>query len=884
MPKANPQKLSKRKGARVLGKKGSLVKIPLNHVVYNIKSNTLCNKKCMPGVINKAIKDAVWKIDAELKKYFSLVCYMKGGRVTKVALRLLRKFQMLDYDKNARAEIKMEYDTLTYSDRDQVFHALVRANTSFCYAFVFNASDFDPKLTTALLYLWSIQDLAKLKYKHPRLLEKLQTALRDNGLHLGFFNGQWIRTHYKPLQPLDLSTVCEGPEYITDLVFKNQTIVDRHALIISFYAKTYMHKTGSTYVDINHEGFVNTLLAGNAVQRCLKWVIFKNQKILKTLKVDYNRLLFTSEVLDVLSQHLMRRIFKDKTMYTTPMLYTHINKIHKIIRDRTLDQSVWVNQVRPTSKKTGQIMLVVPSELYKMFVCYNEMIIAEFHPCPVLVLPDNTNWWTGKWSEVTSVYWLTRKTQPPNFFSGATWYVVSASQPSERWHRTSRHATGGMPAVVFLRSCVSYKAQHRPKAVSDIILDQRQEVALDKLSSAFFGVLMGPGGSGKSEIIKGLAGKKITLAFTCKARDMLRSRLGHGGDTSCHTIAHLESKLRHSDTGEKAQWLVKTQIIILDEMSMVTPRSFRYILERAWQINPLVRIICVGDINQLAHQGPGCVLQNLSDNFPSVCYTLERVHRQKTLHPTPSSLQFALSGLRNGTDWLVKNDASLELIKYSSEHMFTTSLSGILREHSTNPKRIQVIASTNNEVTLVNHIAMGLYFPVYSTRTASARSGGGFFHQDQRVITSSGHPKHDGGMFFTVKGICYPSGRKTVKWLDHNKCRELGWNRKATFLELESDAGVVKKMNFTDATECLTCSYAITVNKMQGSSCEHVVFVPARKVKSNLNLNFNRVLYTALSRAEKSAKVLYHHTYGDLVQYTRVNNWERKCFMKLLRC
>ena len=169
----------------------------------------------------------------------------------------------------------------------------------------------------------------------------------------------------------------------------------------------------------------------------------------------------------------------------------------------------------------------------------------------------------------------------------------------------------------------------------DLELDELQSRAV--VESVLHGVflLTGGPGTGKTTTINMIIryfereGLDIMLAApTGRAAKRMTEATGFEART-IHRMLELNGSLeedgRKASFGKNQENPLETDVVIIDEMSMVDIHLFQALLKA---IAPGTRLILVGDVNQLPSVGPGQVLQDLiaSDAFSVV--SLKKIFRQ----------------------------------------------------------------------------------------------------------------------------------------------------------------------------------------------------------------------------------------------------------------
>ena len=413
-------------------------------------------------------------------------------------------------------------------------------------------------------------------------------------------------------------------------------------------------------------------------------------------------------------------------------------------------------------------------------------------------------------------------------------------------------------------------------------VEERQNIELDSLQKdavkvaikSGVCVLTGGPGTGKTTTIKTmieffeLEGLDIFLAApTGRAAKRMTEATGRGART-IHRMLEVKGA---SDSDNGAAFFDRNEdnplecdVIIIDEMSMVDIGLY-YNLLRA--IEPGVRLIMVGDTNQLPSVGAGNVLKDIiaSDAFPVV--TLDKVFRQSNesdivtnaykinggehvvLDNKSKDFFFMergnVSAVINTTVDLVKNklpkyvDAPSEEIQVLTPSkknglLCSNELNKVLQERlnpPSSPKKVyeygdRVFREGDKVMQIKNNYQ--IEWKEYSDYNVVVESGTGVFNGDMGVVT----------MVDVVT--------KTLRVMFDD-------NRSVDY-------------QFSQLDE-LEHAYAVTVHKSQGSEYPAVVITLLR---TPVPLMIRNILYTAVTRAKKCVVIV-----GDKdVFYRMVDNEE----------
>ena len=167
----------------------------------------------------------------------------------------------------------------------------------------------------------------------------------------------------------------------------------------------------------------------------------------------------------------------------------------------------------------------------------------------------------------------------------------------------------------------------------DITLSEKQKEAIKSVNENNVCVITGGPGTGKTTIIKFIInlykneGKKVVLcAPTGRAAKRMSEATGEEA-TTIHRLLCL-GKMEETLEMERVDYQIEpidSDVIIIDEMSMVDVFLMNYILKGLYQGTKLV---LVGDINQLPSVGPGNVLKDIINSGFIETIELNEIFRQ----------------------------------------------------------------------------------------------------------------------------------------------------------------------------------------------------------------------------------------------------------------
>jgi exodeoxyribonuclease V alpha subunit len=406
-----------------------------------------------------------------------------------------------------------------------------------------------------------------------------------------------------------------------------------------------------------------------------------------------------------------------------------------------------------------------------------------------------------------------------------------------------------------------------------ISLEDSQREAVKNAICNMVSIITGGPGTGKTTIInlvisyfesKGLdvtlaaptgrAAKRMAEATEHEAKTIHRL-LGAGGAVDNRVTARFD---------RNAENPLETDVIILDEMSMVDIFVFRSLLRA---VVPGTRLILVGDADQLPSVGPGAVLK---DMIRSGCFNvtrLTRIYRQAAASAIVKNAHLIIEGKAIPLD--TKDEDFFFLERQDAERI----IQGII--YLAGDKLPRHLSCTPVDIQVMTPVRKG---PL-GVETLNLRM--------QEAMNPQGRMKREIG---TVNGILR-TGDKVMQiknnydmpWTisnDRGVVTETGegvYNGDiGRVLSVSSDSAYVR---FDDGREAeykgetlseLELAYAITIHKSQGSEYTAVIL----PLLSGPHMLMNRnLLYTAVTRAKSMVCILGRRkTIEEMINNEREEN------------
>ena len=337
----------------------------------------------------------------------------------------------------------------------------------------------------------------------------------------------------------------------------------------------------------------------------------------------------------------------------------------------------------------------------------------------------------------------------------------------------------------------------------------------------------------------GRAAKRMTEATGYEARTIHRMLEINGGMED-------GSRARFERNGENP---LETDVVIIDEMSMVDIYLFQSLLEA---VSVGTRLILVGDVDQLPSVGPGQVLQDLieSKSFPTVM--LKKIYRQAgesdivmNAHRINMGQKIALNNKSKDFFFLPRND-----VQVIYKHMIQLITEKLPRYVEAQPYDIQVLTPMRKGslgVETLNEILQRYLNPADPSRKEHA-AGDRIFREGDKVMQIKNNYQLEWEIV-SQYGIRIDSGSGVFNG-DIGTIRRI--REESSTVQVEYDEHRLVEYTFSQLDE-IELAYAITIHKSQGSEYPAVLLPLLSGPKMLMNRN---LLYTAVTRARKCVTIL----------------------------
>ena len=277
------------------------------------------------------------------------------------------------------------------------------------------------------------------------------------------------------------------------------------------------------------------------------------------------------------------------------------------------------------------------------------------------------------------------------------------------------------------------------------------------------------------------------------------------------------------------------KLVIVDETSMIDTFLFYSLLKG---INHNIKLILVGDANQLPSIGPGLVLNDLIDSEMFTHTTLEQIYRQSDNSYIPVLAKEIKE--HNLSESFMEQKDDYNFLSVSSMGIKETirKICEMSKEKGLSDEDIQVLAPVykgENGIDNLNVLLQNIFNPKDDNKKET-KYGDVIIRENDKVLQLVNDPDNnifngDIGYVKKINTIMLPT-KKEIFTIDFDG-NEVNYTRE--------DLVNIKH------------AYAITIHKSQGSEFPHVIMPIS---KAYYKMLYNKLIYTGVSRAKKSLIII----------------------------
>ncbi len=368
---------------------------------------------------------------------------------------------------------------------------------------------------------------------------------------------------------------------------------------------------------------------------------------------------------------------------------------------------------------------------------------------------------------------------------------------------------------------------------NNIILNEEQKSAIrESIINNLFIISGGPG-TGKTTIIKGIVDyyedKKsiVLLAPTGRSAKRMSESVGISSYT-LHKFLKWNKEDGTFGLNEYNKSIAK--IVIIDEFSMVDIFLFSSLLAA---LNDTVKLILVGDANQLPSINPGNILYDLLNSESIKKQYLYNIYRTNE----SSYINILADRIKNKQEFEdIESYNDFKFIDSNDENIieYLNTICNKIKKNNMSLDEFQVLVPMykgQNGIDNLNNIMQNIFNPYSEEKTEIVLSNTIYREGDKviQLVNDVDNNIYNGDIGYIEKVCTYP-----------NKSLEINFN--GNIVKYESD-------NF----DKISLSYAISIHKSQGSEYDNVVVILANAHK---RMFYNKLIYTGCTRAKKSLIII----------------------------
>ena len=369
-----------------------------------------------------------------------------------------------------------------------------------------------------------------------------------------------------------------------------------------------------------------------------------------------------------------------------------------------------------------------------------------------------------------------------------------------------------------------------------ILFDDTQKKAIIGALNNNLYIITGGPGTGKTTIIKTivqiLENKNkinkddiVLLAPTGRSAKKMQDSVGYKAYT-IHKFLKWNKELETFQIDEYNK--AKEKVVIVDEASMIDIFLFSSLL-KGLRLN--VKLILVGDVNQLPSIAPGDVLRDLlcQNNIKNTY--LNKIYRVNE----ESYISDIALDIKNQKEFNNIDDYNdFKFIKSSDEDIksYLIQICNYVKSKKISLDNFQVLVPMYKGVNGIDNLNI-LMADIFNSKNKKYQIGDKFCRIDDKVIQ----------LVNDVDNNVYNG--------DIGYIKDINIINKKTIVEIEFGNN---KVIYTNGDfDKFSLAYAISIHKSQGSEYDHVVIILAN---SFVRMFYNKLIYTAVTRAKSSLTII----------------------------